>query len=214
MDFRNLRNKMVTEQIASRGITDPGVLEALRRVYRHEFVPNELQHKAYEDCPIPIGDGQTISQPYMVALMTQCLALNKNKCALEIGTGSGYQTAILAELCKEVYSIECVTALAEQAKRRLERMDYSNIHIRIGDGTLGWPAMPQFFEAIIITAASPGKPEHLLSQLAPDGRLAAPLGDRYSQMLTLFTKIKDGFTEESICACTFVPLIGRHGWCS
>ena len=212
MDFCNLRYAMVMEQIAARGITDENVLEALCRVPRHEFVPKEAVEKAYEDCPVPIGEGQTISQPYMVALMTQCLDLNKDKRVLEVGTGSGYQTAILAELCKKVYSIERVEMLVKRSREKLQELNYTNIEIVLGDGTLGWPDMSQFFDAIIITAASPGRLDHLFQQLTSEGRLVAPLGDRFSQTLKLFIKAKDRMIEESVCACTFVPLIGEYGW--
>jgi len=214
MDFRKLRNEMVNGQIKARGITDTAVLEALRRVPRHEFVPEGSIGEAYEDRPLAIGDGQTISQPYIVALMTQCLDLNKNKRVLEIGTGSGYQTAVLAELCKEVLSVERIEALVDRARETLQGLNYGNVKIFLGDGTLGLPDEQNSFDAIIITAASPGRPDYLLSQLASRGKLVVPMGDRFSQRLMLFSKTEDHITEEVICGCTFVPLIGKYGWAS
>lgn len=214
MDFQKLRNEMVDGQIKARGITDAAVLEVLRRVPRHEFVLKETTGRAYNDYPISIGEGQTISQPYIVALMTQCLDLNRNKRALEIGTGSGYQTAILAELCREVLSIERIEVLVQRARQTLRRLDYSNIKIFLGDGSLGLPDELKPFDAIIVTAASPDRPDDLLSQLAPEGRLVVPIGDRFGQRLTLFTKTKDKIVEEVVCGCTFVPLIGKYGWAS
>ena len=210
--FEVLRNKMVDEQIAARGITDEAVLEALRRVPRHEFVPKEAVDLAYKDCPVAIGEGQTISQPFMVALMTQCLGLNKSKRVLEIGTGSGYQTAILAELCYEVCSIERIKALADAARQRLGKLNYTNVKIFHGDGSLGGAESPQLFDAIMVTAASPGRLEHLIIELAPEGRLVVPIGDRASQTLKLFTKSQGRILEESVCSCAFVPLIGEYGW--
>ena len=202
---------MVEEQIYARGNTYTAVMDAMRRVPRHEFVPRESEDKAYEDYPIPIGEGQTISQPYIVALMTQCLDLNKKKRVFEIGTGSGYQTAILAELCKEVYSIERIKALVERAKQTLKELNYRNAKIFLGDGTSGL-SDERLFDAIIITAASPDRPDHLFSQLAVEGRMVVPIGDRFSQILKLFTKTKNRITEEAVCGCTFVPLIGQYGW--
>lgn len=213
MDFQALRNRMVEEQICARGITDTAVLDAMRQVPRHEFVPGESVDKAYEDYPIPIGEGQTISQPYIVALMTQCLDLNKKKRVFEIGTGSGYQTAILAELCKEVYSMERIQTLVERAKQTLKELNYRNTKIFLGDGTLGL-SDERLFDAIIITAASPDRPDHLFSQLAVEGQMIVPIGDRFSQILKLFTKTKNQITEEAVCGCTFVPLIGQYGWTS
>lgn len=212
MDFRQLRNKMVEEQIAARGITDEGVLRAMRRVPRHQFIPEELVRLAYRDCPVAIGEGQTISQPYMVALMTQCLDLNKDKVVLEVGTGSGYQAAILAELCKEVYSIERIEALVGQARQRLKQLNYSNVNVIQGDGSSGGPESPASFDGIIVTAASPNRLDRLLSRLSPEGKMVVPIGDRYGQTLKLFTNSNNGIVEESVCGCTFVPLIGEYGW--
>ncbi|MCK5260153.1 MAG: protein-L-isoaspartate(D-aspartate) O-methyltransferase [Candidatus Omnitrophica bacterium] len=213
MDLARLRNKMVDEQIAARGITDERLLNALRRVPRHEFVPKEAEDLAYRDCPVPIGEGQTISQPFMVALMTQCLDLNKTKRVLEVGTGSGYQTAILAELCQEVCSIERIGVLAECARQRLVKLKYTNVKIVHGDGSLGGAESPQLFDAAIITAAAPARLDHFFAQLASDGKMVVPIGDRFSQTLKLFTKSRDeGIIEESVCGCTFVPLIGEYGW--
>ena len=213
MDFLRLRNKMVDEQVVARGITDENVLEALRRVPRHEFIPHESVDLAYRDCPVAIGEGQTISQPYMVALMTQCLKLDKTARVFEVGTGSGYQTAILAELCQEVYSVERIETLADHARRRLRELKYTNIEIVHGDGSLGGAESSQLFDAVIITAAAPARLDHLFAQLAPDGRMVVPIGDRVSQTLKLFTKSQnDSIIEELVCGCTFVPLIGEYGW--
>ena len=213
MDFLRLRNKMVDEQVAARGITDENVLEALRRVPRHEFIPHESEDLAYSDCPVAIGEGQTISQPYMVALMTQCLKLDKTTRVFEVGTGSGYQTAVLAELCREVYSVERIETLVDRARRRLRELKYTNIKIVRGDGSLGGVESSQLFDAVIITAAAPARLDHFFVQLAPDGKMVVPIGNRMSQTLKLFTKSQDDrIIEESVCGCTFVPLIGEYGW--
>lgn len=212
MDFEKLRNKMVEEQIMARGITDTAVLEAMRRVPRHEFVPKESAAGAYDDRPLPIGEGQTISQPYMVALMTQSLDLNKKKRVLEVGTGSGYQTAVLAELSREVCSVERIGALVDRARQTLRRLNYTNVKIFLGDGTKGLPEAPQPFDAIIITAASPARPDQLFAQMAAGGRMVVPVGDRFGQILMLFTKAKGRIAEKAVCGCTFVPLIGEYGW--
>lgn len=203
---------MVERQIVARGITDAGVIAAMRRVPRHLFVPKDMAARAYEDCPVPIGAGQTISQPYMVALMTQCLHLNKSKRVLEVGTGSGYQAAVLAELSKEVYTIERIEELLLRARQTLHHLRYTNIKTFIGDGNLGVEDEDILFDAMMVTAASRRQPDRLFAQLAPDGRMVVPMGDRFSQSLMVFTKKKDRITEESVCSCTFVPLIGEYGW--
>ncbi len=211
MDYETLRKRMVEEQLIPRGIKDPRVLNAFYKIERHKFIPENLRNTAYADFPLPIGEGQTISQPYIVALMTECLGLTGREKVLEIGTGSGYQTAILAELAGEVYSIERFESLAERAQTFLGELGYKNIKIRVGDGTMGWEeARP--FDRIIITAASPKVPLPLLDQLADNGKLILPLGESFSQVLTLVEK-KDGKLKSiDICGCVFVPLIGKHGW--
>lgn len=211
MDYETLRKRMVEEQLIPRGIKDPRVLNAFYKIERHKFIPENLRNTAYADFPLPIGESQTISQPYIVALMTEYLGLTGREKVLEIGTGSGYQTAILAELAGEVYSIERFEFLAKKAQTFLGELGYKNIKIRVGDGTMGWEeARP--FDRIIITAASPKVPLPLLDQLADNGKLILPLGESFSQVLTLVEK-KDGKLKSiDICGCVFVPLIGKHGW--
>ncbi len=211
MDYETLRKRMVEEQLIPRGIKDPRVLNAFYKIERHKFIPENLRNTAYADFPLPIGEGQTISQPYIVALMTECLDLTGKEKVLEIGTGSGYQTAILAELAGEVYSIERFESLAERAQTILGDLGYKNIKIKVGDGTMGWEeARP--FDRIIITAASPKVPLPLIDQLTDNGKLILPLGESFSQVLTLVEK-KDGKLKSiDVCGCVFVPLIGKHGW--
>ncbi|MDP2938846.1 MAG: protein-L-isoaspartate(D-aspartate) O-methyltransferase [Candidatus Omnitrophota bacterium] len=211
MEFEILRNRMVDEQLIPRGINDNEVLNAFRNTPRHLFVPDEQKTSAYADFPLPIGNGQTISQPFIVALMTQSLNLKENDKVLEIGTGSGYQTAILAQLCEKVYSIERFDDLAEKAKKILQELDFSNITIKTGDGTLGWEEFSPF-DAIIITAATPQVPQILLKQLKINGRMILPLGGVLSQMLTLIIKQKLGMETKDICPCVFVRLVGKYGW--
>ncbi len=188
-------------------ITDPDVLAAIERTPRHRFVPEHLQEQAYEDRPLPIGLGQTISQPFVVALMTQALALTPESKVLEIGTGSGYQTAILAELAGEVYTVEVRPELQERAKRILDDLGYANIHYRVGDGWEGWPEEAPF-EAIIVTAAAPEWPQALIRQLAEGGRMVIPVGERdWSQTLWLLTKLDGSLIKESLGPVRFVPLI-------
>ena len=214
MDFVQLRDHMVEKQIRARGITQAAVLEALRRVPRHAFVPEEMMDRAYEDGPLSIGEGQTISQPYIVALMTQSLNLDKTKRVLEVGTGCGYQTAVLAELCGKVFTIERIESLIKRARQTFKKCRYTNIKFFLGDGTLGLPESDAPFDAIMVTAATPARPDHLLAQLALNGRLVAPVGDRSNQTLMLFTNTPGQVIEEVLCGCTFVPLIGEHGWTS
>ncbi len=211
VDPVSLRNRMVEEQLIPRGIYDERVLNVFRKVPRHEFVPRENLANAYGDYPLPVGEGQTISQPYMVALMTQCLELKGGGKVLEIGTGSGYQTAILAELAKEVYSVERISILAEKTKIMLDSLGYINIKIKVGDGTEGWDEFAPY-EGIIVTAGAPFVPNPLLAQLAENGRMAIPIGDAFSQVLTLVKKKEGKLTQEEICGCVFVPLIGKYGW--
>ena len=202
---------MVNEQLIPRGINDERVLEAFRRVERHELIPQELTDSAYRDHPLPIGEGQTISQPYMVALMTQCLGLKGHESVLEIGTGSGYQAAILANLAKKVYSIERLAGLAETSRAALRRLGYDNIEITVGDGTLGWEEYAPY-DGIIVTAAAPKVPGAYIEQLVSGGKLVIPVGSMSSQVLALVEKKADGVFVSEICGCVFVPLVGKEGW--
>jgi len=211
MDFKTLREHMVTEQLIPRGISNVRVLEAFRKVKRHKFVPSKMSDIAYSDHPIPIGVGQTISQPFMVALMTEKLKLNGTEKVLEIGTGSGYQASILAELAKEVCTIERHKELSDMAKERLLFLGYNNVKFSTGDGSQGWNDEAPF-DAIIVTAGSPKVPDKLISQLKENGRMVIPLGGSLSQTLTLITKNRDKIATEEICACVFVPLIGEGAW--
>lgn len=211
MDFEALRKFMVQTQLIPRGIQDRRVLDAMRKVPRHLFVDEAIQFKAYDDMALSIGENQTISQPYMVAIMTELLELKGDEKVLEIGTGSGYQAAILAELAKEVFSVERIASLAGHAEERLHAIGYTNIHIKIDDGTLGWPEESPF-DRIIITAGAPKVPEPLTGQLSENGILLAPVGDRFSQQLVKMQKIKGTIMEEFYTPCVFVPLIGKHGW--
>lgn len=210
-DFARLRAAMVETQLVPRGIRDPRVLDAMRKVPRHLFMPERNWPNAYEDMALSIGEGQTISQPYMVAVMTETLALKGDEKVLEIGTGSGYQAAILGELAREVYTIERIASLAEKAGARLGEFGYTNVHVIVGDGTLGLPEQAPF-DRIIITAAAPKIPEPLIGQLREGGILVAPVGERYSQLLIRGTKREGSLAEESHLPCVFVPLIGAHGW--
>lgn len=209
MDFQSLKQLMVTEQLQARDIKNENVLSAFLKVARHEFVPEEFQKIAYADHPLPIGEEQTISQPYIVALMTQLLSLTGKEKVLEIGTGSGYQTAILAELSDRVYSIERFEKLSTKAKTLLDNLGYTNINIKTGDGTMGWPEEAPF-DRIIVTAAGSKIPEPLIEQLKDGGILVIPIGEIFSQILTVAYKNKDKITLEKICGCVFVPLRGKH----
>jgi protein-L-isoaspartate(D-aspartate) O-methyltransferase len=209
--YTNLRNQMVTGQIISRGVQDERVLEALRSIPRHWFVPEEYVNVAYSDGPLPIGQGQTISQPYIVALMTELLELQGEENVLEVGTGSGYQAAILAFLAKQVHTIERYEALAEKAEKVLMKLGLTNVAVHIGDGTLGLPEYSPF-KAIMITAAAPHVPQPMFDQLAEGGYLVLPEGGAGGQMLDRWRK-KDGkFKQEHITPVAFVPLRGQHGW--
>lgn len=210
--FDKLKAAMVAEQLVSRHISDDVTLEAFRKVPRHEFVPQELRQSAYSDYPLPIGENQTISQPYMVALMTECLRLKGMEKVLEIGTGSGYQAAILGSIAKEVYSIERFKNLADNAAKVLSSLGYSNVHIKVGDGTLGWSEFAPY-DGIVVTAGAPGIPESLVKQLKDGGRLVIPLDSGgFGQTLTLVEKTGRTTRTSDICACTFVPLVGKEGW--
>lgn len=211
LDFEEQRAWMVRNQLEGWGISDPRVLEAMRRVPRELFVPDAERGAAYYDGALPIGEGQTISQPYVVAHMTETLRLQGSEKVLEIGTGSGYQAALLGELAGEVYSIEVVPELAAQAKTRLEEMGYGNVHVRAGNGRLGWPeAAP--FDAVIVTAAAEDIPEALVDQLRPGGRMVIPVNTGwYGQDLVLGIKGEDGeLKTRSILAVVFVPLVGKE----
>ncbi len=194
-----------------RGIKDKRVLAAFEKIERHKFVPENLLPEAYADFPVPIGKNQTISQPYIVALMTENLCLSGEEKILEIGTGSGYQTAILAELAGEVYSIERLDYLSNKAEATLKEIGYDNTRLKVGDGTLGW-AEKAPFDRIIITAASPQIPLPLTEQLKENGKLILPLGENLGQVLTLVEKKKGKLESIRICGCVFVPLIGKHGY--
>jgi len=211
LDLNKARERMVREQLIPRGITDPKVLGAMRRVPRHLFIDEALWGEAYNDYPVPIGKKQTISQPYIVALMTQALKLTGTEKVLEIGTGSGYQTAVLAEIANKVYSIERIRSLSQKARRILDQLKYFNVVLKVDDGTQGWPEEAPF-EAIIVTAAAPFVPTPLLDQLAVNGRLVIPVGDRFSQDLLRVTKTEEGLKEENLGGVRFVSLIGEHGW--
>jgi protein-L-isoaspartate(D-aspartate) O-methyltransferase len=205
--FTGARERMVENQIAARGVKDPLTLAAMRRVPRHLFVPAREQGEAYEDHPLPIGEGQTISQPYIVAFMTEAMGLRGGETVLEVGTGSGYQAAVLSEIVARVYTIEIVEPLAAEAKERLQRLGYKNVEVRAGDGYQGWPeAAP--FDAIIVTAAAPRIPEALKQQLKDGGRLIIPLGDE-SQELVLLVRRGDRFDERRVLPVRFVPMTGK-----
>lgn len=207
----SLRARMVEYQLRQRGIHDERVLKAFQKVPRHRFVrPQDIWY-AYEDYPLPIGFGQTISQPYMVALMTELLSLQGDERVLEVGTGSGYQAAILAELAREVFTIERIPELAERARKILEELGYTNVRVVIGDGSRGIPEKAPF-DAIVVTAAAPSPPEALLRQLSDGGRLVVPIGSRALQELMRYTRRGAAFEGESFGACVFVPLVGEEGW--
>jgi len=201
------RRQMVEEQIITRGIKDSNVIKAMLEVERHKFVPQIYEKYAYTDGPLPIGEGQTISQPYIVALMTEVLQLKEGEKVLEIGTGSGYQAAVLSLIAKEVYTIEIIPALAKSAKERLESLGYKNVYVRCGDGFLGWPEKAPF-DGIIITCAAPRVPEPLVEQLAEGGRIVMPEGDEF-QMLVLYKKIKSRLEKQELIPVRFVPMKGK-----
>jgi len=211
IDFDKERSRMVDEQIAYRGVTDPRVLAVMGKVPRHEFMPEALRTQAYGDHAMPIGEGQTISQPYIVALMTELLELKGDERVLEIGTGSGYQAAVLAELCQKVFTIERVKTLADKARATLDRLGYKNVVMKVYDGTYGWKDMSPF-DAIIVTAAAPDVPDTLVEQLKDGGRLVIPVGERYTQVLLKVIKSPSGVVTKTSIPCVFVPLIGAKGW--
>jgi protein-L-isoaspartate(D-aspartate) O-methyltransferase len=209
--FARERRRMVEEQIRDREIASPRVMDAMLAVPRHEFVSAEFRRRAYADEPLPIGEGQTISQPFMVAAMTEALELTGGERVLEVGTGSGYQAAVLALLASEVYTIESHASLATAAQTRLERLAYHNVHVCSGDGTLGLPEMAPF-DAILVTAAAPQVPAPLVEQLAEGGRLVIPVGSADEQRLIQLRKLGGRTTSRTLHFCRFVPLVGRHGW--
>ena len=210
--FEIARKRMVQEQIIARGISSPRVIETLLKIPRHLFVQEAMADQAYNDGALPIGEKQTISQPFMVALMTELLELKPQDHVLEIGTGSGYQTAVLASLCRRVWTIERIRSLAMQARKVLDTLHLLNVNIKVGDGTLGWPEEAPF-DAILVTAGAPAVPEALAEQLAPGGRLVIPVGNEANQTILRIRKEADGsLTRETGIGCRFVPLIGQQGW--
>jgi len=208
------RLKMVDSQIRSRGIRDERLLKAMETVPRHLFIDEALRDQAYNDSPLPIDERQTISQPYIVALMTEALALKGHEKVLEIGTGSGYQTALLAELAERVFSIERIAFLASRARKMLDSLNYYNVAIRIGDGTYGWKEEAPF-DAIIVTAGAPDIPKTFVEQLAVGGGLVIPVGGRYSQTLVKITRLSEDIKDlkkDNLGGCRFVDLVGEYGW--
>lgn len=209
--FTGPRRNMVKHQIAARGVKGQRVLDAMSRVPRHLFVPEDLADRAYDDSPLPIGEGQTISQPFMVAWMTELLEVEEGDKVLEIGTGSGYQAAILCELAGEVLSIEKYPDLAREAEGRLRSLGYRNIRIRVGDGTVGWPEEAPF-DGIMVTAGAPSVPQPLLEQLTDGGRLVIPVGPAGMQMLKAIRRRGGEYHASDEGSCVFVPLVGKFGW--
>ena len=210
-DFKLARERMVKNQLMARDIRDERVLQAMGKIPRHLFIQEALAGEAYNDHPVPIGEKQTISQPYIVALMTEALELKGSENTLEIGTGSGYQTAILAELSSRVYTIERIKSLLVKARKLLAKLNYNNILFKAFDGTLGWKEYAPF-DAIMVTAGSPNVPEPLKEQMADNGRMIIPVGDRYTQELMKITRKGDNFEQAGLGGCRFVNLIGLHGW--
>ncbi len=211
INFKQLREEMVKYQIRRRGIRDDKVLKVMLEIPREEFVPEKIKYRAYEDNPLPIEAGQTISQPYIVALMTELLKLTGKEKVLEIGTGSGYQTAILARLSREVYTIDRIPVLTQKAKDRLTKLGFNNIRFKTGDGTLGWKEYAPY-DRIIVTAAAPDVPSPLVEQLKINGRMVIPVGSRYSQIMKIIIKKPDKIVEKNSIPCIFVKLIGEKGW--
>lgn len=209
--YERARQKMLDEQIIKRGITQKEVLFAMQAVPRHLFVDEALQSQAYSDHPLSIGERQTISQPYIVALMTESLCLTGTEKVLEIGTGSGYQAAVLSVMAEKVYTVERISRLADRAMKVLDSLYCSNIIVRIADGTLGWPHEAPF-DAILAAAGSPQVPQAYIEQLKPGGRLVMPVGDEHEQELVRITRREGSIVKEVIGGCKFVKLIGRHGW--
>ncbi len=211
MSYEHQRQAMIIDQLRSRGIKDERVLDAMGRVPRHLFVQQDLQDRAYEDSALPIGEGQTISQPYMVALMTELLELKGDERVLEIGTGSGYQSAVLSLLASEVYSVERIGPLAVKARNVLKGLGYNNVQVIVADGTIGLPEHAPY-DGIIVTAGAPGTPSQYMDQLRINGRLVIPVGSRHSQVLYQMIKTHAGTEKNVSTACVFVPLLGKEGW--
>ena len=215
MKHRTSRENLIKYQLLARGITDENILKAFFTVPRHKFVPTEIEHLSYNDSPLSIGAGQTISQPFIVALMMQILELKESDKVLEIGTGSGYQTALLAEIVNKVYTVERIGSLIDGAEKLLNNLGYENIYYKFGDGTLGWKdgePKQNMFDKIIVAAGAPDIPVSLTRQLAMNGKLVIPTGDRTLQQLVVITKTEDGYIHTNEGGCTFVPLIGDEGW--
>jgi protein-L-isoaspartate(D-aspartate) O-methyltransferase len=211
-DYTIARRRMVEDQVLARGVKDPRVIDAMRRVPRHQFVPEALAAQAYSDFPLPIGERQTISQPYMVAVMSEALQLKGDEKVLEIGTGSGYQAAVLAMLARQVFSLERIPALARQARRILDKAGFARVNVRVTDGTFGWDEEAPF-NGIVVTAGAPAVPQPYRDQLAIGGRLVIPVGDRVSQTLVRVTRLSErDFRDEHLFGCRFVPLVGDLGW--
>lgn len=210
-DFALARKRMVREQLLARGIKDKRVLDAMMKIPRHLFVEEGLWHQAYGDFPLPIGEGQTISQPYIVALMTEALQLKGGEKVLEIGTGSGYQAAVLAELTKQVFSIERIGPIASNARKILDELGYANVLIRVSDGTYGWPEEGPF-DGIIVTAGAPDLPHALMQQLKVGGRFVIPVGNEHTQTLFKVVRKEKGYKKVDLGGVRFVRLIGDHGW--
>jgi len=211
INYDKERGRMLEEQIILRGVKDERVLAAMRKVPRHEFLPEAIRGMAYQDSALPLGEAQTMSQPYMVALMSELLELKGAERVLEIGTGSGYQAAVLAELCGKVYTVERIKLLADRARTALDRLGYRTVAIKVYDGTYGWKDMAPF-DAIMVTAGAPDVPAPLIEQLKEGGRMVVPVGERYGQVLMKVTRTAQGPVTERNIPCTFVPLIGSHGW--
>ena len=211
INFQKARHRMVDTQLVSRGVHDPRVLDAMRKVPRHLFVDEALCDQSYNDHPLPISERQTISQPYIVALMTEALGLQGMEKVLEIGTGSGYQTAILAELANRVYSIERLLGLSQRARQVLQDLGYRNIALKVGDGTLGWPEEAPF-DAILVSAGAPSVPQPLVDQMSVGARLIIPVGDHLSQELVLVERLPEGIRKTDMGGCRFVDLIGKCAW--
>lgn len=211
MAFEKQRHLMVETQLRSRGIKDERVLAAMEDVQRHLFVEEKLQGRAYDDCALPIGNGQTISQPYMVALMTELLELKGGEKILEIGTGSGYQGAVLSKLVSEVFTVERVEKIAVRTRDLFMKNGYTNIHVVVGDGTMGLPEQSPF-DGIIVTAGAPKIPDPYIQQLKVNGRLVIPVGSRYNQTLYQVKNTPSGTSTSPLTTCVFVPLVGQYGW--
>lgn len=211
MNYDGARQKMVESQLRARDVRDARVLEAIRRVPRHQFVEEALRARAYLDKALPIGEKQTISQPYMVAAMSEALELEGRERVLEIGTGSGYQTAVLSELAESVFSVERIASFVPLARQRLEALGRYNVLIKVGDGTIGWSEHAPY-DAILVTAAAPRIPRPLIEQLKVGGRLVLPIGAEESQALIRIRRDEAGVREETLGECRFVKLVGRHGW--